>query len=155
MAETLEDASASARHVLHNLGFFGHYLHVNAGGLSGQQHMLVKLRRHGGHMTPRELPECSRIKSASLSEVLSKLECAQLIERTRSEDDRRQLDIALTEKGAHIADELIEQRESFDRQCLACLSEQEQQQLSDMLDRLVEHWKTISWEDILGKGVCA
>ena len=155
MTEPSEERSAIARHVLHDLGYFGHYLHVNAGGRSGQQHMLVKLRKHDGHMTQRDLQECSHIKSASLSEVLAKLECAGLIERTRSADDRRQLDIALTERGACLADELLAQRESFDRQCLACLDEQEQDQLVDMLDRLVEHWQHIEWEDIMGKEVCA
>lgn len=139
-----------ARHVLHDLGFFGHYLHMNAGGRSGQQHILVKLRKSGNHMTQRDLQEISNISSASMSEVLAKLESAGLIERTRCDEDRRQLDIALTDEGRTRADELIEKRRKFEGDCIACLTEEEQEQLIDMLDRLVEHWKGID-----GKGECA
>ena len=138
------------RHVLHDLGFCGHYLHINAGGRSGQQHVLVKLLHSGGHMTQRALQESAGISSASLSEVLTKLECAGLIQRTRSDEDRRQLDIALTQEGEARARMFVEKRRAFEAQCLACLDEQEQEQLVGMLDRLVEHWKSIE-----GEGWCA
>ena len=138
------------RHVLHDLGFFGHFLHLHAGGRSGQQHILVKLHKSGGHMTHRDLQEAAGISSASISEVLSKLECAGLITRTRSDEDRRQLDIALTQGGTTRAEELIERRREFERQCLTCLSEQEQEQLVTLLDRLAEHWRGLE-----GEGVCA
>ncbi len=134
------------RHVLHDLGFFGHYLHMHAGGRSGQQHILVMLRTSGGHMTQRELQEAAGISSASTSEVLAKLECAGLIERTRSDEDRRQLDIALTQEGMARATELIEQRHAFEDRCLACLDETEQQHLVALLDRLVEHWTALEEE---------
>ena len=138
------------RHVLHDLGFFGHYLHIHAGGRSGQQHILVKLHKSGGHMTQRDLQEAAGISSASISEVLAKLECAGLIERTRSDEDRRQLDIALTSEGKSRAEGLVEERREFEAQCLACLDEGEQEQLAALLDRLVEHWRGIE-----GEGACA
>ena len=99
MPEEPNETVSLARRVLHNLGYFGHFLHIHAGGRSGQQHILVKLYKSGNHMTQRELQEQSCISSASLSEVLAKLEGAGLIERTRSDEDRRQLDIELTDLG--------------------------------------------------------
>lgn len=138
------------QHVLHDLGFFGHYLHLHAGGRSGQQHILVKLHKSGARMTQRDLQEASGISSAALSEVLAKLECAGYLQRTRSEEDRRQLDIALTDAGVARAKELIEERKAFEEQCLSCLSPDERQQLAGLLDRLVEHWKSIE-----GEGACA
>ena len=138
------------RHVLHDLGFFGHFLHIHAGGRSGQQHILVKLRKSGGHMTQRDLQEAAGISSASISEVLAKLECAGLIERTRSDEDRRQLDIALTAEGTSRAEDLIGERKAFEEQCLACFDEREQRELATLLDRLAEHWR-----DLEGKGVHA
>lgn len=138
------------RHVLHDLGFFGHYLHLHAGGRSGQQHILVKLHKSGGHMTQRDLQEAAGISSASISEVLAKLECAELITRTRSDEDRRQLDIALTQQGETRAEELIERHREFERQCLACLTEEEQRQLVTLLDRLADHWRGLE-----GEGACA
>ena len=135
------------RHVLHDLGYFGHYLHLHAGGRSGQQHILVKLLRDGGHMTQRDLQEAAGISSAAISEVLCKLEGAGLIARTRSDEDRRQLDIALTDEGRVRAQKLVEERRAFEAQCLACLEPTEQEQLAEMLDRLVEHWKTLEGEE--------
>lgn len=138
------------RRVLRLFGFFGHYLHMHWGGRSGQQHVLVKLRMSGARMTQRDLQESAGISSASISEVLAKLECAGLIERTRSDEDRRQLDIALTEEGTSRAEELIEERRAFEAQCLACLDEGEQEQLAALLDRLEQHWRGIE-----GEGACA
>ena len=138
------------RHVLHNLGFFGHYLHIHAGGRSGQQHILVRLYKSGGHMTQRDLQEAAGISSASISEVLSKLECTGHISRTRSDEDRRQLDIALTQEGSARAEELIGERRAFEEQCLACFDEQEQHQLVKLLDRLADHWKELE-----GEGACS
>ena len=150
MAEYPVPEMTRARHVLHDLGFFGHFLHVNAGGRSGQQHILVSLLKHGGHMTQRELQDEACISSGALSEVLAKLEASGHIERTRSEDDRRQLDITLTDEGTTRATTVIEQRRSFEAICLECFDDQEQEQLTQLLDRLVEHW-----ESLPGKEGCA
>ncbi|MBQ6523205.1 MAG: MarR family transcriptional regulator [Atopobiaceae bacterium] len=150
MPEEPNETVSLARRVLHNLGYFGHFLHIHAGGRSGQQHILVKLYKSGNHMTQRELQEQSCISSASLSEVLAKLEGAGLIERTRSDEDRRQLDIALTDEGAQRARTLIDRRRRFEGACLACLTDEEQQSLIDMLDRLAEHW-----EQLEGEGACS
>lgn len=150
MTDVPVDKLPLPRHVLHDLGFFGHYLHLHAGGRSGQQHILVRLHKSDGHMTQRDLQEDAGISSASISEVLAKLECAGLINRTRSDEDRRQLEISLTQEGEARAQELIEQRREFEERCLVCLSDEEQQQLVTLLDRLVEHWQGLE-----GEGACA
>lgn len=147
MTDTELKQAPLPRHVLFDLGFFGHYLHIHAGGRSGQQHILVKLLLHGGDMTQRDLQEVSGISSAAISEVLAKLEGTGLIRRTRSDEDRRQLVIALTTEGTARAEELVEQRQAFEEQCLTCLDEQEQEQLVGLLDRLVDHWKAIEREE--------
>jgi DNA-binding MarR family transcriptional regulator len=140
-------APSLARHVLHDFGFFGHYLHVHAGGRSGQQHVLVMLRTHGGSMGQREIQERSKISSASISEVLAKLEAAGMVTRTRSDEDRRQQVIVLTEAGTREADGHIAQRDRFEERCLACLTEDEKAQLVGLLDRLVGHWESIEGEE--------
>lgn len=134
--------------VLHDLGFFGHYLHMNVGGRSGKQHVLAKLHKAGGTLSQRELQEHSDISSAALSEVLTKLEGEGLVERTRSEEDRRQMKITLTEEGNERAVMMRGRFEAFEGECLTCLSEEEQVQLLDMLDRLAEHWKALDWKEV-------
>ena len=69
---------------------------------------------------------------------------------TRGDEDRRQLDIALTDEGAQRARTLIDRRRRFEGACLACLTDEEQQSLIDMLDRLAEHW-----EQLEGEGACS
>lgn len=100
LEKRMERASrATEARVLRDLGFFGHFLHVHAGGRGGKQYILSRLLRSGGAMTQRELQEHAHVTAAALSEVLAKLETEGLVLRTRSARDRRQLDIALTEGG--------------------------------------------------------
>lgn len=129
--------------IIHDLGFFGHYMHVYMGGRSGKMHILAKLDASGGHLSQRELQERMDISSAALSEVLSKLEAEGLVVRERSDEDRRQMDIALTEAGREQAIMHKRELEAFEVECLSCLGEEEQVQLLGVLDRLAEHWRTM------------
>ena len=129
--------------ILQDLGYFGHFLHMHGGGRSGKQHMLIKLLTVGGTLQQRDLQSTEPISSASLSEVLTKLEREGLITRPRSEQDRRQLDITLTDEGWKEAQAWADQRKSFEQDALSVLSEDEQVQLLDVLDRMVTHWNTI------------
>jgi DNA-binding MarR family transcriptional regulator len=148
--ETRQDEEPLSRRILHDLGFFGHYLHVHAGGRSGKQHILAKLHQAGGKLSQRELQERSHISSAALSEVLSKLEMEGLVTRSRSDEDRRQMDITLTEEGVTQAIMRKREFEAFESECLSCLSEDERIQLLEMLDRLAELWRGMD-----GKEACA
>jgi|GEM_PF-478155 DNA-binding MarR family transcriptional regulator len=132
--------------VLHDFGFFGHYLHVHAGGRSGMRHILTRLLCAGGRLSQREIQEVSGVSSAALSETLGKLEARGLVEKTVSEDDARQRDIALTSAGKARAEEFLKEKRAFEQTCLAPLTGEERQQLLDMLDRVVSHWKRLEEE---------
>lgn len=129
------------RRVMRSFGFFGHYLHVHAGGRSGKQHILTQLLYCDGHLTQRELQDNYSISSAALSEVLAKLETEGLVTRTRSEQDRRQLEIALTPTGTTVAREEAEARLAFVRGSLSALTPPEREQLADLLDRVEQSWQ--------------
>lgn len=143
-ASTLASGSEPlpARRMLQNLGYFGHFLHVHAGGRSGKQHILVKLLKNGP-ISQRELLEETCISSAAISEVTAKLEAEGLITRTRPEADRRQLVLALTPEGEARAEELLAKRRAFEEQAFSCLSDQEQLELLSLLDRISDHWHAI------------
>ncbi|QWT18237.1 MarR family transcriptional regulator [Collinsella sp. zg1085] len=125
------------------MGFCGHYLHFRRGGRSGQTPILCFLAKHGGELSQQELRAQIPIKPGSLSEILSKLEVAGLIERRKNPDDRRQLTIKLTEEGAKRAALDQEERVQFRRRAFQALSEPEQEQLEALLTK-VRH----SWEDL-------
>ena len=136
------------KEILHDLGFFGHYLHIHAGGRGGKQFVLAVLHKSGGKLTQRELLEHTNISPAALSEVLSKLEGEGLIARKPCAHDRRQLTIELTQAGEIKAACMRKKRDEFERQALACLDHREQEQLKDLLDRLVIHWKKLEESEV-------
>ena len=134
--------------LLHDLGFFGHYLHMHAGGRGGKQFVLTTLHKNGGQLTQRELLEHANISPAALSEVVAKLECEGLISREPYEHDRRQLLIELTAKGQKSAERMRKEREAFEREAFACLLPEERQQLEKTLGKLKDHWKQLERKEV-------
>ena len=137
---------SEALHIMRNLGFFGYYLHVHWGGRNGKQHILVELLAHEGRMTQRDLQEASCITSASLSEVVTKLETEGLLSRERSETDRRQLTLTLTDEGRRRARDFIGSRREFEGLAFDCLTPAERDHLLETLDRVAERWEEIEAE---------
>lgn len=136
-----DHASTPETEVLHDMGFFGHFLYWHAGGRGGKNVILGRLLAHDGRLPQRELLERSHISSAALSEVLSKLEAKGLITRTRSEADRRQLDIVLTDEGAQTARQMLARKEAFEKDSLSVLTEDEKHELRELLKRVRDHWE--------------
>ena len=134
-----DDAPTSTR-ILRNFGYFGYFLHMHWGGRNGKQHILLELLAHDGEMTQRDLQEASCITSASLSEVIAKLEAEGLVTRERSETDRRQLTVTLTSEGELRAREVVRTRAEFEECAFDCLTEGERDELVDLLDRVAAHW---------------
>ena len=71
------------------------------------------------------------VRPQSLSELLGKLESAGLVERRRDDGDRRTVIVEITEDGRVATAETPETDDPFD-----VLSDEEQEQLADMLDRV-------------------
>lgn len=135
------------RRALHDIGFFGHFIYTRRGGRGGRQHVLKTLYYADGQMTQRALLEKTRTTSASLSEVVGKLESAGLVERERSETDRRQLVVRLTEEGRARAQAVIADKERFERDAFSCLGPGELDELLGLLDRLREHWEQVKRDE--------
>ena len=133
------DTPTSTR-ILRNFGYFGYFLHMHWGGRNGKQHILLELLAHDGEMTQRDLQEASCITSASLSEVIAKLEAEGLVTRERSETDRRQLTVTLTPEGERKAHEVVRTRAEFVARAFDCLTEDERNDLVRILDRVAAHW---------------
>lgn len=139
-----EDVSTTrAKRILQGLGFCGHYLHFHGGGRSGQVPILCMLDRCGGQLSQQELGLRFELKPGSLSEILSKMEAAGLIERTRDTKDRRQLFVHLTQAGQELAWREHENREAFRRVAFSALTVEEQEQLAEMLEKI-----RVTWEEL-------
>lgn len=138
-----ERTETPERRVLHDIGFFGHFIYIRRGGGGGKQHVLKTLYYADGQMTQRVLLEKTKTTSASLSEVVGKLESAGLVERERSEADRRQLVVRLTDEGraprggGHCRQGTLRAR----RVLLSGAGELDE--LLGLLDRLHDHWEQL------------
>lgn len=97
----------------------------------GQGRVLAMLRIQSDIST-KDLSYLLGIRQQSLNELLNKLEKAGYVTRTPSESDRRIMIVGLTQKGKETKQETTELPSIFD-----CLSEGEQQNLGDYLDRII------------------
>lgn len=132
---------ACASRILSCLGFCGHFMHFNRGGRSGRAPILCLLEKNGGTLSQQELGMFFELKPGSLSEILSKLETAGLIYRTRGQQDRRQLTVTLTEAGAEAARQEAEIRQRFRSNAFSTLTPEEQETLAGLLERVRAHWE--------------
>ena len=62
---------------------------------------------------PSELAALTRITTQSMSQILSKMEKLELINRTPSQDDKRKVYISLTVRGKKMVDETLYERDEW------------------------------------------
>lgn len=122
---------------------------IGYGGFTGKssQNRILHILSNSECMTQRELTERLGIQPGSVSEVIKKLESAGLIVRRSNSEDRRTVDILLTDAGKA---RLAETRSQSDHLPFDALSEEEKQQLLTLLEKLVQHWRGHS----RGEGRC-
>ncbi|MCD8138317.1 MAG: MarR family transcriptional regulator [Planctomycetaceae bacterium] len=101
--------------------------------LRGQGRVMALLKMQP-EISQKELGYLLDIRPQSLGELLAKLERGGFIERTPSEQDKRVMDIRLTEAGAAAA----EKGESPDDGMFASLSDEEKVTLEGLLDKVIE-----------------
>lgn len=107
--------------------------HPAADPTRGQGRILAALKLQDGVPT-KDLAYILGMRVASLNELLGKLERAELITREPSEDDKRVILIKLTEEGRNTEQFKPQRPDAF-----STLSESEQEQLGEFLDRIIEH----------------
>lgn len=85
----------------------------------------------------RELGTILNIRAGSLSELLGKMERSGLIERSTSEQDRRTMNVRLTDKGRDTVTELEKELNANELNFFNALSEDEQHELKSLLDKII------------------
>lgn len=113
----------------------GHILMHKTGKKRGQENILEILSQHD-QISQKQLQEMLAIEAGSLSEILSKLEQRNLIQRSKDQNDKRKSIIALTQMGY----DKIKNKKSNDEDLFDMLTIQEKQQLDLMLDKILEEW---------------
>ena len=106
----------------------------------GQGRLLVLLNRYGA-LTQRELIELTGRRSATLSEQLEGMEKAGLIVRRKNEQDKRNVDVELTEQGKLAAAKAFQNRQAYADELFAAVPQRKKQQLAGLLDALLHTWE--------------
>lgn len=104
----------------------------------GQGRILAILKMQP-EITQKELSYLLDMRNQSLSELLAKLEKAGYVTRTQSTEDRRVMNIKLTEEGKKAADEM--QAEKEDNDLFDILGKEERSNLSSYLEKISEALK--------------
>ena len=123
-----------------NLRDISHTMRSLYEGRGSQKRILIILHEVG-KITQRALTERLGIQPGSASEVIAKLESAELITRTPSESDRRTADIQLTDKGRELASQAVNQRRRRHEEMFYCLLEDEKTELLTLLEKINTDWE--------------
>ena len=126
--------------LIHKLRRCFRFIHHRVSGGRGSQNRVLLLLRMHEEMTQRHLQAHMDIQQSSLSELLKKMEEQNLLERTVCSDDRRQVRIRLTKAGEALVDENEEIDLQQNIRYLQVLTEEEQEQLLELLSKLDQYW---------------
>ena len=125
-----------------NLRDLGRTMRSISEGRGSQKRILIVLMEDGP-VTQSALTARLGIQPGSASEVIGKLEAAGMLYRAPSEDDRRTIDIVLTDAGRAAAEEAAAQRRARHEDMFACLCEEEKATLLGLLERLNDSWAAL------------
>lgn len=117
-----------------------HFLHHRRGGKRGQGKILKLLAEHS-EISQKELQELLGIESGSMSELVIKLEQKGLITRTKDESDKRMTKLMITHLGLEVSKEIEEKDEEEDKLLADFLTPGEQEQLKELLSKLLQGWE--------------
>jgi len=101
----------------------------------GQGRILALLKMQP-EISQKDISYLLDMRNQSLSELLTKLEKAGLINRTQSETDRRVMNIKLTKEGEDAANKAEQGKQDYG-QIFDCLGEEERKNLSEYLARII------------------
>lgn len=100
------------------------------------QGMVLTFLYEDDRITARELGERTTLDSATLTGILDRLEKGGFIERRPHPDDRRALQVCLTDEGHDLGGELLEMGVAANQEFLSPLTPEEQLVLRMLLRRL-------------------
>jgi DNA-binding MarR family transcriptional regulator len=107
--------------------------------VSGDYEVLATLRREQPDpLQPAVLSERMMITSSGMTGRLDRLQGEGLVERRPNPDDRRAIDVVVTEAGVHRADAIFESMVATFSEMIAPLDDAEAVELATLLRRLLE-----------------
>ncbi|MGO9752251.1 MAG: MarR family winged helix-turn-helix transcriptional regulator [Solirubrobacteraceae bacterium] len=115
----------------------------NPGGLSNAQYGLLFGLAGDCRMSARDLADAADLTPATVTQMLDHLAATGLVQRTRSEQDKRVVLTALTPRGQALVEERRARIEPLWRAALSPFSNAELLTAAAVLDRLAEHFDAL------------
>lgn len=113
-----------------------HSEHHGADAQKIGQFRLLRLLLVQNGINQKEIAELLLIRPASVSELLTKLEVDNYIERKQNEEDKRVTNIFLTEEGRLFAEKMKEKHLEAVKDIFSALDEKEQKQLLELISKI-------------------
>lgn len=106
----------------------------------GEFDVLAALRRQGApyQLSPNQMQDMVLISSGALTNRINRLESAGLVKRTPDQDDRRGVNVTLTEKGLNVINDAVSNHLSAESELLEPLDAEEQATLARLLKKLLQ-----------------
>lgn len=111
---------------------------VKATGLTAPQLVVIDTLRKGGEMSPSAIARGVSLSQATITSILDRLTQAGLVERVKSETDKRVILARLTEKGRAAGDNSPELLQAGFMRAFRTLQPWEQNMLIASLQRIAE-----------------
>lgn len=87
-------------------------------------------------LSPKEIAEQLMIENSTISGVLERMEKKKLISRNISMEDRRFVQVELTERGRKLEMPVLNEVERFNREVYASMTKEEEENLKALLKKL-------------------
>lgn len=106
-------------------------------GVTVAQWMVLVVLWETDGLSQKELSQRVAVETATLSRTVDRMERDGLVTRDRSETDRRQVHVRLTEYGAGLWRDLVPEAEANQDRALTGISEDEEEVLRGLLKRVI------------------
>ena len=114
-------------------------------GLTSEQFGVLASIKSRGPLRPSDLASILERSPNSMSMLIDRMVKAGLVRRTRDRKDRRVVTVTMTEKGRTAVDPAIPAGWEFIHEILSTLSDDEQHDLANMLERV--KWELVGYLD--------
>ena len=109
---------------------------IRSFGLTQAQFAVIEVLGHLGPLKIGEICKKMLVTGGNMTLVLDNIEKIGLVERVPSKDDRRAIDVQLTDKGKNLFDEVFEKHAENIAKYMSVLTPAEQSTLGSLLKKL-------------------
>jgi DNA-binding MarR family transcriptional regulator len=103
------------------------------------EYSLLMLLLANAQLTPKQLAQSLALSAPNLTILLDRMQVRGMLQRVRSEVDRRSQHVMLTEAGQTLAGQVLALTPAMEAELDGCLSRAERAMLIELLDKVARH----------------